>query len=359
MKRRTKIFIITECPYSGILRAIIENSRILKHMGFQLSYILPDQDRDRYGETAISNCAHLLEYGNVYRTPMRKKYSAIASDSKKLLAIINDESSLVFSYGSYAGKLARRLFKSGKIRNLYHVAQCIDFARMNWRNKMIEKAFERRLNGCVSYYLSCSPTEAYFLNSYLNIPASKIVTLPNAIKPKEKIPQKEKVYDFIIVSRLVASKRIDDVLRVAMTVNLDNRFVVLGDGPELNKLKNKYPAVKFLGHVSSKMVESHSLKSRFIVSNSIIEGLPFGIIEAMSLGIVPILSNVDGHRDLIVDSYNGFAFSNDKELGCLMLKATLLDDNYYKQMSRNTRDFSKRLYVNNERILTSHFNRYE
>ena len=44
------------------------------------------------------------------------------------------------------------------------------------------------------------------------------------------------------------------------------------------------------------------------VSSSIIEGMPFNVLEAMSLGLVSVLSDIKGHRDICADNEYGFLF---------------------------------------------------
>ena len=46
--------------------------------------------------------------------------------------------------------------------------------------------------------------------------------------------------------------------------------------------------------------------SDFFVMTSLWEGLPISTIEALSCGLVPIVNDVDGQREIIKDGYNGF-----------------------------------------------------
>ena len=68
--------------------------------------------------------------------------------------------------------------------------------------------------------------------------------------------------------------------------------------------------------------------SDIIISSSKSEGLPFNIMEAMSLKIPVIASNVKGHNDLIKDAYNGYLFEiEDKKTEKSSIKKLELYDN--------------------------------
>jgi len=75
---------------------------------------------------------------------------------------------------------------------------------------------------------------------------------------------------------------------------------------DLEVLKRQYPNAKFTGRIAPEEVLAFLSASKFFISNSVIEGLPYALIEAMTYGVVPIVSNVEGHKDLVIDGKNGF-----------------------------------------------------
>ena len=90
----------------------------------------------------------------------------------------------------------------------------------------------------------------------------------------------------------------------------------------------------------------HLLKnSKFLVSTSRYEGLPYSVIEAFALSKPCLLSNVDGHRDIIINNYNGFlAQENSKDISkkiIIMLKNKAL----LKEMSFNSRTFFEEFFL--------------
>lgn len=74
---------------------------------------------------------------------------------------------------------------------------------------------------------------------------------------------------------------------------------------EISKLNlDKY--ILMPGHITN--IKELIYSSDLIISSSKSEGLPFNIMEAMSIGIPVIASKVKGHTDLIKEDYNGYLF---------------------------------------------------
>lgn len=67
--------------------------------------------------------------------------------------------------------------------------------------------------------------------------------------------------------------------------------------------------VLFLGHV--KNLEQYYYLSDICVSASRSEGLPFNIMEAMSMGLPIVATNVKGHQDLVEEGVNGYLYQYD------------------------------------------------
>lgn len=71
--------------------------------------------------------------------------------------------------------------------------------------------------------------------------------------------------------------------------------------------------VHFLGHV--KNLEYYYFLSDICVSASRSEGLPFNIMEAMSMGLPVVATNVKGHEDLVEHGVNGYLYKFDEAQG--------------------------------------------
>ena len=80
------------------------------------------------------------------------------------------------------------------------------------------------------------------------------------------------------------------------------------------------------------------LQSKFYVLPADIVYLNFSLLEAMSRGVVPIISDVDGAREIVEDGVDGILIHHDKQsLVEAMLLATQISDEHYERLSKNAR----------------------
>lgn len=334
MMKKNKILIVTECPYSGIFTAIVEHAKLFKELGFQLFFVVPINPRDRYGERLENNIKLLEKYGEVMRTPLRRKYWMIFQDKKefeKLLSTFTDY--VLLSYTGYAGKISRLLYRDGKIKFLYHVPQCIDIIRRPLWQRPIEYFFEKYLAKFSTGYIACSKNESEELNKKFGINKNKIITIRNYITRIFKKNNGIKKYNFLIVGRVTRDKGVEKILDIAKHVGMLKEFVVIGDGNLLPRLRLKFPEVKFTGNIDHEEIFRYLFEAKYVVSNSIIEGLPFSIIEAMYCGVVPILSDIASHRELIRNGEDGYLFKNVSELKNIIERSIKMDQLEYKKLS--------------------------
>lgn len=338
MNKISRVYIITECPYTGILRSIVELSSELKKNGFEVNYILPDKPRNRYGEIQCENEKILLKYGEILYTPLRRKLFYIFGDIKALKNLfLSRPPGIVVSYTEYAGKVCRILYSQGGIKKLYHCPNCVGVKRKRYLARFIEFIFENLLAKHASLYLACGPSEAFIFNDKYKIPIDKIIFLPN-FRTFKNIKNNEHMYEFIYVGRMVRDKGVIELLEALTLLNLSDKVIFVGDGKLLPYLRSAYPKVKFTGNVSPEKVFYFLSISKFFVSNSVVEGLPYSLIEAMSTGVVPIVSNVEGHKDLIINGQNGIIYNKKIDLINSIFKAQIMDDKSYKEMRMSARE---------------------
>lgn len=89
-------------------------------------------------------------------------------------------------------------------------------------------------------------------------------------------------------------------------------LTIIGDGPDLFKLKkliegeNFSHAVVFKGKLDQEQVEIELNNHGILLMPSFFEGHPISLLEAMSKGLVPVVSLIEGHTDIIVEhEHNG------------------------------------------------------
>jgi glycosyltransferase involved in cell wall biosynthesis len=80
------------------------------------------------------------------------------------------------------------------------------------------------------------------------------------------------------------------------------------------------------------------LRSRFFILPADIVFLNFSLLEAMSFGVVPIISDVDGAREIVTDGVDGFVIDHDKRsLEQAMINASKISGEEYKILSENAK----------------------
>ena len=94
------------------------------------------------------------------------------------------------------------------------------------------------------------------------------------------------------------------------------RLLLVGCGVERVRLLHLAERLKVSERVhllgERRDVGSLVLVSDLYVSASLSEGLPFNVVEALSLGATVLVSDVKGHRDIIRSGIDGYLFKNNK-----------------------------------------------
>lgn len=135
------------------------------------------------------------------------------------------------------------------------------------------------------------------IEKYSRIIPSKKMTL------RKEMGLKEDKKIFISVGSFIKRKRIGEsvegFLKYDANAKNDSEFLLLGDGPELQSVRDKYKnrKVKFLGKISNTQDYLHVADA--FISSSESEGLPNGVIEAIACGVPVLLSNIKQHEEVL------------------------------------------------------------
>ncbi|MCM2325499.1 MAG: glycosyltransferase family 4 protein [Candidatus Woesearchaeota archaeon] len=107
------------------------------------------------------------------------------------------------------------------------------------------------------------------------------------------------------------------------------RFLFVGNQDEehygssyFQSLKSRYPnewkKVIVTGEVHMDKVRRYLMASDIFVFPSKLEGSPNSVLEAMSVGLPVICSNILNHKEIISHGRNGFLFKDTKDIICLV-----------------------------------------
>lgn len=125
------------------------------------------------------------------------------------------------------------------------------------------------------------------------------VKLPK-VAGKKPLLDKELVKPiFISVGGLIPRKNMDSLIRSFNKADKEKRgtLLILGDGPDREKLQKLCLENTYLiGNVNN-VVDYLDIADYFI-STSLSEGLPNTVLEALSIGLPAILSDIDSHNEL-------------------------------------------------------------
>ena len=144
---------------------------------------------------------------------------------------------------------------------------------------------------------------------------------------------------FITVSRLIKSKRVDDILKAWSLANIKSNLAIVGDGPELENLKALSDKLNLSNVSFHGKVEDPSdllLSSSCFMSSSELEGMPNAPLEALCHNNILILSDIDVHREILISDDNYlFKLGSVKELSnTIKFVFDLSKDNFDKSLNK-------------------------
>ncbi|WP_258104786.1 glycosyltransferase family 1 protein [Marinoscillum sp. MHG1-6] len=113
----------------------------------------------------------------------------------------------------------------------------------------------------------------------------------------------------LFVSRLVKEKEVftlAKVYRLFQERNLKVRFVVVGQGPAGQKLKEKMPNAVFLGKQTGQNLSEAFASCDIFMFPSITETFGNVVLEALSSGLPVVTAQAGGPKDIVQDGITGY-----------------------------------------------------
>ena len=167
--------------------------------------------------------------------------------------------------------------------------------------------------------------------------------------------------DFIIgsVGRVAAEKSYDKTIinmRKLVDINPKIKFVLVGDGPELDELKtltkelNLTKNVIFTGLVDYDLVPIYYHLFDVMTSFSKTETQGLTIIEGLASSLPVVCIDDESFRQMVEHKYNGYLFESDDEFQKYILEL-MTNKELYKTMSMNAKNsiyiYSKEVFAAN------------
>ena len=156
-----------------------------------------------------------------------------------------------------------------------------------------------------------------------------------------------KKVNIISVCRLVDQKNIFEIFRIAKILkNYD--FFVLGGGDLLYKAKlflkeQNILNVHLLGE--KKDVFRYLDFADLFLSTSLYEGLPISLLEAMSIGLPIVATNVSGNKDVVTHNHTGLLYElNDVFLAAKYIDLLIKDHSLNIKFTNNSQKIQRAFY---------------
>lgn len=140
----------------------------------------------------------------------------------------------------------------------------------------------------------------------------------------ESLPARKVSPDFIFWGRIHTQKGLDHALRIFAEVLKEQpgaRFWIIGPDQgvlrttqQLSKSLGLTDNVFFLGGATLAEIADHALKASFYLQTSLYEGMAMSVVEAMQMGLVPIVTPVGEIPSYCSHSVNALIVNSDRQV---------------------------------------------
>jgi glycosyltransferase involved in cell wall biosynthesis len=176
----------------------------------------------------------------------------------------------------------------------------------------------------------------------------RIFYLPHGVKVPSfcRLPKDEiKVIRLLFLGRMSHAKGIFELPEIAnwlRTWSIPFTFTCIGDGPELGNLKRIWHHdgnVTFLSPATTSEILDICLQHDVFVFPTHFEGTPVALLETMSVGLVPVVTDLPGGiREIVTDSIGRKALQGDTRSFAMAVKELFFNPKLLNELSEACRD---------------------
>jgi len=207
---------------------------------------------------------------------------------------------------NWLGRITGRILNIPVISTIHNI-----YTFMNPFERIVE-----RFTAPLSINIACSRTVLKMNSSLIGDFYQGYIN--NGVEMQNK-PSGLNLNNLLTISRLEMKQKRTDILIRGFSL-LAKEFpglhlTIVGEGRDRNKLElltkklGLTNRVKFTGFIS---VDNYLLKNFGVfILVSEFEGLPYSLLEAMASGLIPVVSNVGGIRDVVIDGVNGLLLNKN------------------------------------------------
>lgn len=263
-----------------------------------------------------------------------------ASGLGNLYTLIKENNiEIVHSHGKGAGiysRLLKLLVPSLTIVHTFHGVHISEYSQIQ---KSIYIFIERLAGILTKKFINVSNGERDICLSLKFSTASKTSVIYNGIPTPECLNEVKEV-EFVVTSitRFDYSKNMQLAFEIAKVLPFI-KFCWVGDGPDRQSLEEQaiieqVSNITFAGFQDNPM--AFLAQTSVYLSTSRWEGLPISLIEASSLGIPVIATNVTGNNEVVTHDLNGLLFDqNFPEIAVKYIEKLYNNRYLHQQLSQN------------------------
>jgi len=256
----------------------------------------------------LQNKNHIVEIissENTFTIPIKGLKNPSFMMSSFLKAKFKKNQDIVHAHNIPAA-LAMKNTSGKKILSLHGIfSQQIDQLHGNAIGKISEKYEKDALTW--ADVITVISKEAFDYYTSLGYPVFQI---PNALDITSLSSKKDRRYpkQVIFAGRLSKEKNIDSLVDIGNKLPSDVHLIILGTGPEEQKIKELIKIQKnihYLGYQTKENTISLIRGSDVLIQPSLKEGISSTLLEAMACQTAIIVSNVGGNKELVDNGVNG------------------------------------------------------
>ena len=256
---------------------------------------------------------------------------SIVNDTKSLFQtykiLRKEKPDLIHAHSAKGGIIGRIMGKILGIKVLYTPHAFSYLSTQNSVKRSLFLIIEKLLANGNTQLLATSESEKKRAIEAVGYNPKNVLVFNNCIEPINKIkplsmPKTWPQQYICTVGRPSYQKNIEQMIQVLHEVNKEVKIhlIVMGVGPVSGQLESVKNLIKELDMSTDVTLLNWTERtdvfniinhSKFYLSTSRYEGMPYSIIESMALSKACVVSNCDGNKDLITDNYNGFVVDND------------------------------------------------
>jgi len=304
MKNRKMLFVIHGVGYGGAGKMIVYVANAMADFGHEVILFSYDNNKCNYElNSKVTLVTNIITSKNKYQ----KALKSINEIRKKIIYYKPD---IIISFLSDGNAYSYIASKLCKIKTPLVVCERGDPNNDNASFSKIMQLIFKNAEGAV---FQTEGAQSYFKNSL----GKRSVIIPNPVMKNNVVLEKFKNRrdEIVFPARFTNIQKCQDVMVKAFkSVNRkypNMKLVFIGDGPDQEKIKNMVieekleRSVDFIGSIDN-VLERIKLAKIFAITSDY-EGIPNSLIEAMSIGMPVVSTNMSpgGAELLIENNING------------------------------------------------------